>query len=122
MKTKKLFLLVGLVMCAIGMFAQGIEPPVVTPDTTVSELLNLFTALYAGILSLLSYFSAFIPGIKKLPNVGIRVMAIAIIVGVVFLALGIAGGWQLVLGFIIAAIGYDKALKPAGLVTPKPTK
>lgn len=124
-----IFVLTGILMClAASIVAQTVVPDtlhsnpyVVLPSTSVNDLLNMYTLLYAAIVNVVTYIASFFkPALKIKP--ALRALAIGAITGLVFYSLGIADGWQLALGFVAAALNYDKVLKPFGLETPKKDK
>ncbi|RMH17332.1 MAG: hypothetical protein D6698_08470 [Gammaproteobacteria bacterium] len=125
---KKIVLFLALIFAALAVFAQAVAPDtipaipdiLISPDTTITDLLNYQTALYSSIVVLLTYASAFIKPLANLiPKLPLRVIVIATVVGLVFYNIGIADGWQLVIGYLLATLGYDKGLEPLGLKTPK---
>lgn len=82
--------------------------PDVTADTDVDQLLTAYSALYGALVLLLGYVGKWIPGLNKVPGIGLRVLTIGIVTGVIFKALGLADGWQLAIAFIGATLTYDK--------------
>ncbi len=98
-----------------------VPPPQITPDMPVEVLVDYSVALYSALVVLLGYLSAYIPGLNKVAGVQLRVLVVAAVTGLIFATLGFANGWQLVIGYIGATLGYDKFLG-ALFPTPKTEK
>lgn len=115
--------------------AADAEPPVVVdnpqPDDqspTVIDmewLVNKENAIASVLFLLLTFLGKWIPGLNKIGDTGKRalVVGVTVIVGFV-VAKFIVGGFQwgeflsLVITYLLTSLGYDKALKPAGIKTP----
>lgn len=93
--------------------------PDITEETTVNDLLDMTNALYGALVIFLGFVAKYIPGIKNIPNVALRVLVIAIITGLIFKFTGLAGGWQMAITFIVSALGYDKIIAPVVGKSPK---
>ncbi|RME64359.1 MAG: hypothetical protein D6790_03350 [Caldilineae bacterium] len=98
-----------------------LPPPNITPDMPVEVLVDYSVALYTALVVLLGYLSAYIPGLNKVAGVQLRVLVVAAVTALIFITLGFAKGWQLVLAYLTAALGYDKLLSPF-FKTPKTEK
>jgi len=112
----------------------AVEPaPTPTPTPTggvtvdMNWLLNKDNALAAAFMLLLTFLSKWIPGLNKIGDTGKRALVVAGTVIAAFLAVKFIGtapvNWgdfaSLVITYLLTALGYDKALKPAGIKTPK---
>lgn len=89
---------------------------------TVENLVNWWTLLAAGLMTLLTYVSGFFPKFvfikdDRKRDLALKAIAAAILVGVTLVVLGPASGFQMVAAFIMAVVGYDKVLNPVGLKT-----
>jgi hypothetical protein len=111
-----------------------VEPaPTPTPAPTggvtvdMNWLLNKQNAIAAALMLLLTFLSKWIPGLNKIGDTGKRALVVAGTVIAALLAVKFIGtdpvNWgdfvSLVITYLLTALGYDKALKPAGIVTPK---
>ena len=112
-----LFVLFTLVLLStVSAMAQGfLEDPKEVP--TLVNFLGWFEALYGALVIVLGYLTAYIPGINKIPSVAWRLVAVGMIIGGIFLALG-ANGFGLVLQFLLSGKFYDLVLIHLGK-TPK---
>ncbi len=91
------------------------------PGTTVGEVMTWYTALYGAALIVLTRVQAILfPKAGAVPSVALRYLIIAACVGGLFIALGFANAWSIVIGFVGSALAYDKVLQPLGFKTPKP--
>ena len=91
------------------------------PGTDAGKVFSWFTAVYGAVVTALTYISG---AFFKNTNLGritpaVKYIVIAAVTGALFLSLGWANGLQIFIGFIGAAVTYDKALKPFGLKTPR---
>lgn len=122
---KALFLLAALLFSAVWAIAQEGEPIVPPPFPTDPEGLNLeflmgwTEALYGAALVGVSYLSAKIPGINKIPKTAWRVAVIALVLGMVFLTVGKAAPLALLFSYLGATSLYDLILSLIKK-TPKP--
>lgn len=93
------------------------------PGTTVDQVFSWYTALYGAVITVITYIQgAFFKKSTWIPNTAVRYVLIAVVAGALFISLGWANALSVFLGFIGAALTYDKILKPFGLATPKPAK
>lgn len=92
-----------------------IEPGGVSLDFFLKWTDALFGALLIGV----SYLSAKIPGINKIPRTAWRVVAIALVLGMGFLTLGKTLPLNLVLTYLIATKAYELIFSLI-VKTPKP--
>jgi hypothetical protein len=110
MKKRFIFTLMLLFVFASKVLCQDVSFPEIntlTPD-------NLFDAtvepLFALVVILSGYLSAFIPGIKKLTPF-YRVLAFAIAAGLGFYLFGFASFWKIVTSYFFASGLYITFLK-----------
>jgi hypothetical protein len=107
-----------------------LEPaPTPTGGVTVDMnwLLNKQNAIAAALMLLLTFLSKWIPGLNKIGDTGKRALVVAGTVIAGLLAVKFIGtapvNWgdfaSLVITYLLTALGYDKALKPVGIKTPK---
>lgn len=92
-----------------------------TPGTDAGAVFNWFTAVYGAVITVATYIQgAFFKNTSwgRL-NITVKYLVIAAATGALFLGLGWANALQVFIGFIGAAVTYDKALKPLGLTTRK---
>jgi len=91
------------------------------PGTDSSKVFTWFTAVYGAVITAATYIqAAFFKNSKwgKL-HITVKYLIIAAATAALFLSLGWANALQVFIGFIGAAVTYDKALKPLGLSTAK---
>lgn len=96
--------------------------------TTVEEVFTWYQGLYMGVIMILTRLQAWLfPNAGSLPRTATRYVLIAAVVGILFVALGWANAWGIVIGFVTSALAYDKAVEPISqlpglswLKTPKP--
>lgn len=130
---KALFLIAALLFAAVWAIAQEGDPIVPPPFPADPSGLNLdfllgwTDALYASLLVGVSYVSAKIPGINKIPKTAWRVAAIALVLAMVFIAVGKGAPLALLFSYLGATSLYDlilslikKTPKPDGNATPTP--
>lgn len=92
------------------------------PGTTVEQVFSWYQALYMAVITVITYLQGtFFKKSTWIPNTAVRYVLIAVVAGALFIGLGWANALSIFIGFIGAALTYDKVLKPFGLVTPKPT-
>lgn len=89
---------------------------------TVDELLNTWTLLTSGLITLLTYLSGLFPQVTifksdKKRDLGIKAIIATVVVGAVMIALGPINNIQLVVAFVTSVLTYDKVLKPLGATT-----
>lgn len=90
------------------------------PGTTSGEVFTWYTALYTALVTVLTYVQGWLfPNAGAAPQTVLRWVIIAVITAGIFIALGLANGFQVFMGFIASALAYDKVLKPLGFSTPK---
>ena len=82
-------------------------------------LIQNFEVVYAAVTSLVIYLSTYIPFVNKIPDMGLRALAIGVVLGVATFTTGLAEGHEIVFAFIGQALAYDKVAKPLGLKTKK---
>lgn len=117
-----LLLLLSLLFSCTAMIAQTItQAGAFDPGTTAQDVFNWYTALYGAVITAITYIQgAFFKKSTWLPNVAVRYILIAIVAGALFISLGWVNALQVFIGFIGAAITYDKVLSPLGLKTQRP--
>jgi hypothetical protein len=122
------FCLVLILFCiATAMGAQTPENPF-QPGTTVEQVFTWYNGVYAAALMILTRLQAvFFPNAGNVPRVAVRYILIAAVVGILFVTLGFTNAWGLVIGFVGAALAYDKIVDPLSAIpglgwlkTPKP--
>lgn len=122
---KALFLLASMLLCAVWAIAQEGEPIVPPPFPADPSGLNLefllqwTDALYASLLVGVSYLSAKIPGINKIPKTAWRVAVIALVLAMIFLTVGKGAPLALLFSYLGATSLYDLILSLIKK-TPKP--
>ena len=122
MKPIRIFSLLTIILmclCSPELFAQ--EPPQPAAPT-VDELLNTWTLLTSGLITLLTYLSGLFPQVTifkadKKRDLGIKAIIATVVVGAVMIALGPLSNIQLVVAFVTSVLTYDKVLKPLGATT-----
>lgn len=88
--------------------------------TTSEQVFTWYTAIYGAVITAVTYVQgAFFKNSKWIPNTAVRYILIAVVAAALFLSLGWINAIQVFIGFIGAAITYDKILSPLGLKTPK---
>lgn len=93
--------------------------PVEPGGLNLEFLLQWTDALFGALLIGVSYLSAKIPGINKIPKTGWRVVAIALVLGMGFLMLGKSLPLNLVFSYVVATKAYELVLS-LFVKTPKP--
>jgi len=94
--------------------AQTVTPeplPLPMPGWGLPEWLSWYTALYGFLIILITYLSNWIPFLKKITEVRLRVIVIAGVGAVIFFVNGKAGFWDLIAGFATATGFYTYILK-----------
>lgn len=122
MKPNRFFFALTILLLCLGTqeaMAQEPQPPA-TP--TVDELLNTWTLLTSGLITLLTYLSGLFPQVTifkadKKRDLGIKAIIATVVVGAVMIALGPINNIQLVVAFVTSVLTYDKVLKPLGATT-----
>ncbi len=90
------------------------------PGTTVDLVLSWQSNLLAVLLTLLTYLAPYVaPGVVEKIKIGATYGVLALSVGLLAYFTGFASSWQVMLGVVLSALGYDKFLKPFGFVTRK---
>ena len=120
-------LLVLLLFIGASLSAQTPDNPFHT-GTSADEVFSWYTGLYSGALIVLTRLQAVLfPRAGSVPKVGLRYIIIAAVVGALFITLGFTNAWGIVIGFVGAALSYDKGIEPLSsiswlswLKTPKP--
>ena len=108
-------------LLAFPSFAQTPENPF-EPGTTVDQVFNWFTVAYGAVITIFTYVQgAFFKKSGAVPKTAVRYVIIAVVAAALFLTMGWANALQIFIGFIGAALSYDKILSPLGLKTPTPT-
>ena len=123
--------LAALLVClfAPAVFGQNPDNPF-EPGTSVEKVFSWWTAVYGGAVMVLTRLqAAFFPKAGALPKTALRYVLIAAVVGALFLTLGFTNAWGIVIGFVGAALSYDKVIDPLSnipgfqwLKTPKPVQ
>lgn len=121
----------ALILCvfATAVFGQNADNPF-EPGTSVEKVFSWWTAVYGGAVMVLTRLqAAFFPKAGALPKTALRYVLIAAVVGALFLTLGFTNAWGIVIGFVGAALSYDKVIDPLSnipgfqwLKTPKPVQ
>jgi hypothetical protein len=114
MKTllKKAVLLFSLLLIGGMMFAQtGELPPLPTPEDGVNSYLPWVDLLYAAFVMIAGWLSAFIPGIRNIPDKAWRIAAIALVGAGIFLIGGWSNGLSLIFAYLIATKVYELFVK-----------
>jgi hypothetical protein len=87
-------------------------PNTVVPLIDISQLTpanvldKMIDPIYSALVLLLGLLSSFIPGLQKIENKAIRVLAIGISLGLGFLMFGGATFWKLALSYVFANLSY----------------
>lgn len=118
-----------LLFFATALFCQTPDNPF-EPGTTVEQVFTWWTGVYMGALMLLTRLqAAFFPKAGALPKTALRYVLIAAVVGILFVTLGFTNAWGIIIGFVGAALSYDKVIDPLSnipgfqwLKTPKPVE
>lgn len=101
----------GLTLYAM---AQTVTPqplPLPVPGWGLPEWLSWYTALYGFLIIVITYLSNWIPILKKITEVRLRVIVIAVVGAIIFFVNGKAGFWDLIAGFATATGFYTYILK-----------
>lgn len=124
-----LFSLAFVVMMPAQVVDTTLTDPLIPTDGyfNFDQISLLENVIYGSLVTLLSYFSFAIPGIKKIPAVAIRVLVIGLILVFMFLGYKMAVGEEFNVGtfinyvitYILTTGAYDKIFKPIGAATPK---
>lgn len=116
MKFKKVFIMtLAIILCGVvGAFAQnpGDALEAIKGAQSWQELFSLSDMLYGALIILGGWITPLIPGIKAIPKKVYQVLALAIILGAVFIKFG---STTLISGPVIYAIVtsvYEIFLKP----------
>lgn len=110
-----------LLFFGTALICQTPTPGPFEPGTTAQDVFNWYTAIYGAVITAITYIQgAFFKKSTWMPNTAVRYVLIAVVAAALFLSLGWVNAIQVFIGFIGAALTYDKVLKPLGLVTPKP--
>lgn len=123
-----LLLPVMLLLAAVRLAAQDTLPEnPFHPGTTGSEVFTWYTALYGAVVTTVTYLQGWLfPKAGMIPKTAVRYVLIAVVTAGIFISLGFTTGLGAFVGFIGAALTYDKVLSPLGLQTknpaPKPVK
>jgi len=104
-------LLFSLLFTVIGFGQEIVLPPIIGPDSPLTDLLSWTDLLYGAIVILMGYVSQYIPGINKIPKTVYRVLAIGLIVGAMFLLMGKSNAFGLLFAFLSATNFYELLLK-----------
>lgn len=89
------------------------------PGTTSGEVFTWYTGIYGAVITAVTYVQgAFFKNSTWIPNTAIRYVLIAAVAAALFISMGWVNALQVFIGFIGAALAYDKVLKPLGLKTP----
>lgn len=113
-------ILAGLLIFAAGAGAQSIEVPPIA-DLTPETIFNSFVdPLYSAIIILAGYLSAYIPGLNKIKNTYIRVLAVALVSGLGFF-LWKGSFTKIVISYFFSSGLYEIILKNI-FKTPKSTE
>lgn len=95
-----------------------------THGTSLEKVFSWYTVIYGAAITLLTRLqAAFFPNAGSVPKVAVRYILIAAVVGGLFIAMGFSNGWGIAVGFIGAALTYDKVLVPLNVLktpTPRP--
>ena len=112
------FFLVAVLVCIhTALFAQTPENPF-EPGTTVEQVFSWWTGVYMGAVMILTRLqAAFFPNAGAVPKTALRYVLIAAVVGILFVSLGFTNAWGIVIGFVGAALGYDKVVDPLSTIT-----
>lgn len=116
-----LFFIPFAVMAQTAVDTTAIPPafPATPEGISMEFLLSWVEALYGALLIAVSYLSAKIPGINKIPKTAYRVVAIGLVLAMLFLALGKTVPLALLFSFMGATSLYDLVLS-LFKKTPKP--
>jgi len=91
------------------------------PGTTPQNIFNWYTGIYGAVITAATYIQgAFFknaPWANKI-NTGAKFLLIAVVTAALFLSFNWTTAISLFIGFIGAALTYDKVLAPLGLKTP----
>lgn len=102
------------------LISQSVESPF-DPGSTSEEVFSWYTALYGAVITVITYLQGVL--FKKsrwIPNTAVRYVLIAAVAAGLFLSMNWVNAIQVFVGFIGAAMVYDKILSPLGMKTPKP--
>lgn len=116
----KIFILAFLMM-PFALMAQetGDLPPLIGPGSPLADLLEWTDLVYAALVIIGGYASAYIPGLKSIPVTVFRVFAIALILAAIFISMGWSGGFNVLFSYLAATGFYDLILSFLKK-TPKP--
>lgn len=111
--SRLLLVLVAAVLGTVLLAQTGpTEPlPVPTKGWQLPDWLNWYNALYGAIVVLITYVSGFIPGLKKITEIRLRVIVIGIATGVIFFVNGQMGFWDIASGFLTGTGFYTYILR-----------
>jgi hypothetical protein len=91
------------------------------PGTTPDKIFTWYTGAYGALITLVTYvqgaFFKNAPWANKI-NTGAKFLLISVVTAALFLSFNWATAISLFIGFIGAALTYDKVLLPLGLKTP----
>lgn len=93
---------------------------VVADKLTLTDLEKYYGIIYMAAISIVTYLASFFPQIRNiLPDVKLRALVIAAIVGVIFYFSDLQDGFWLLLEFLGSGVLYDKVMQPIGMNTKK---
>jgi uncharacterized BrkB/YihY/UPF0761 family membrane protein len=106
------FVLASLVtVVVVPVAAQGTEfPPLIGPESPLTDLLAWTDLVYSAIVILLGYVSNYIPGLNKMAPAW-RVVSIGLIVAAMFVLMGSSNAFSLLFSYLAATNFYELILK-----------
>lgn len=111
----KRFICLFIVMLAAvaAVFSQDSIPlpDPMGPASTVNDFLNLYNGIYGAVVILLGYLHNWIPGFKYIKTKWLRIILIAAVTGVIFVALGWTNGISTAFVFFQAVGLYEIIFK-----------
>lgn len=89
---------------------------------TVDQLLNKWTVITAGLISLLTFLTGLFPKFTffqddRKRDLAAKALGAAIVIGIALVMTDKASAWQVIVSFMLSVFGYNQVLKPAGLNT-----
>jgi len=104
-----LALLIILLASAAAAIAQDsiIIPAPADPTWSITDYVDLYQQLEAGIIIILGYLHNYIPGLNMIRSKWFRIVLIGAVTAVIFLVSGLTDGFSVALGFFQAVGLYS---------------
>lgn len=100
-----------LLFAVLPALAQETEfPPLIGPESPLTDLLAWTDLVYSAIVILLGYVSNYVPGLNKMAPAW-RVVAIGLIVAAMFVLMGGSNAFSLLFSYLAATNFYELILK-----------